>query len=133
MQRLFPPTLALLLLAGCQSKQIDNSMIVDPGPSVGFAADVQPIFNRGCGGFGCHVGETTNGINLSTYADVMASVGFQYSGPTVVAGDADASPLVDKISPNPSQGSRMPLGAAPLSASDIALIRQWIDDGAEDN
>lgn len=125
--------LVVLAVAACQSDKIDNSTIVDPGPSVSFAADIQPIFNRSCGGVGCHIGEATNGVNLTNYESVMASEGLQYDGPTVVAGRAVSSPLLDKISPNPEFGSRMPLGQGALPSEDIALIRAWINDGAQNN
>ena len=123
----------LLWATACQSEKIDNSGIVDPGPSVSYADDIQPIFNRSCGGVGCHINEATNGVNLTTYASTLASEGLQYGGPVVVAGDAASSPLFDKINPNPQFGSRMPLGRGALPANDIALIRAWINDGAPNN
>lgn len=133
MQRTFLYLVLLLALAACRSKKIDNSMIVEPDPGVSFAADVEPIFRAGCGGFGCHVGEATNGVDLTTHASTLASVGLQYGGLIVVPGDASGSPLVDKISANPQQGSRMPLGLPALSATEVQVIRTWIDEGAEDN
>ncbi len=122
-----------LVLGACQSKKIDNSVIVDPGPVVSYAADVQPIFASSCGGVGCHIGETTNGVNLSTYSAAIGSRGLQYGGPVIVPGDGAGSPLVDKVGPSPSEGSRMPLGLGALSASQVETIRTWIDDGAENN
>lgn len=128
-----PLLVGTMLLGACQSKQIDNSIIVDSGPTVSYAADVQPIFAASCGGVGCHVGESTNGVDLSTYSRTMNSVGLQYAGPIVIAGNAAGSPLVDKIEASPTQGSRMPLGASALSASQVEVIKTWIDDGAENN
>lgn len=124
---------ATLVLGACQSKQIDNSVIVDPGPVVSYAADVQPIFAASCGGVGCHVGESTNGVDLSTYSATMSSVGLQYGGAVVIAGNAAGSPLIDKVEASPTQGSRMPLGASSLTASQVEVIKTWIDDGAENN
>ena len=48
----------------------------------------------------------------------------------VEPGDPDASFLVQKIEGTAGFGGRMPLGAAPLSVEETALIRQWIVDGA---
>lgn len=48
----------------------------------------------------------------------------------VVAGSADTSLLVDKVEADPACGNRMPPNAAPLSATDIARIRTWINAGA---
>ncbi len=129
---LFPLVLAVFAFAACQSEVIDNSMIVDPGTAISYSSDVQPILTAGCGGSGCHIGEATNGVNLTTHADVTSSVGLQY-GAIVIAGDGAGSPLIDKISAGPSQGSRMPLGRGALSTTDIATIRTWIDEGAEAN
>lgn len=125
--------LTLIVLSACQSEKIDNSMIVEPVDEVSFAADIQPILTNSCGGFGCHVGESTNGVEVSNYAQVMTSQGLQYGGLIVIPGNGAESPLVDKLGLNPRFPSRMPLGAAPLTATQISLIRTWIDEGAQDN
>jgi len=122
-----------LLVFACKSDVVDPLDGGDPVENVSFAADVQPIFNASCSGVGCHIGGTQNGVNLSGYAQVIASTGVQYGGKIVVPGNADASPIVDKISANPEFGARMPQGRSPLSASKIQLIRTWIDEGALDN
>ena len=121
-----------LLFAACQSEKVDNTM-VGPDEPVSFAQDVQPILSSSCGGAGCHIDESTNGVELSNYEQVMNSIGVQYGEAIVEPGDADASPLVDKIEANPQFGARMPAGRAPLSGDEIARIRTWIDDGAENN
>lgn len=43
----------------------------------------------------------------------------------------DASYLVHKIEGTASVGGRMPLGGAPLPPETIAVIRQWVADGAQ--
>lgn len=108
-------------------------MVVGPDGPVSFAQDVQPIFTSSCGGAGCHIDEAMSGVELSNYQQVMSSIGVQYGEEIVIPGDADASPLVDKIEANPQFGERMPLNRPPLSGDEVALIRAWIDDGAEDN
>ncbi len=102
-----------------------------PGATAQFSADIQPLFARRCGG-GCHVGGTTSGVDLSTYASVRASIGVQYGERVVRPGDAAGSPLVDKIEAAPRFGSRMPQGS-PLSAAEIGQVRAWIDAGALDD
>ena len=105
------------------------------GPSTvaaSYSADVAPLFAATCGD-GCHVGGAAGGVDLGTYAAVRASVGDQYGVPAVIAGDAGASPLVDKIEAAPRFGARMPVGRAPLSADQIARVRAWIDAGALDD
>jgi len=97
-------------------------------------SNVQSIFNDSCGGSGCHVGESTNGVRLDSYENVINSVGTQYGTEVVVPDEPDNSPLIDKISnDNPEFGERMPEGGPPLSDDDITLIREWIANGAENN
>ena len=72
---------------------------------------------------------SASGVNLTNYDRVLNSRGNQYVSEIVIIGDADASPLVDKIEPGPVNGSRMPLGRNPLSPTQIQLIRKWIDQG----
>lgn len=49
----------------------------------------------------------------------------------VIAGDADNSYLVKKLEGDPSiEGLQMPRGMPPLSESQIALVRNWINAGA---
>jgi len=49
-------------------------------------------------------------------------------------GNPDSSYIVWKIEGRSGiQGGRMPLGLQPLSAEQIAAIRGWISDGAENN
>lgn len=122
-----------LAASGCQSRKIDNTMIVGPGEAVSFAQDIQPILSNSCGGAGCHINQSMNGVELTNYAQVMSSIGVQYGEDIVVPGDPDASPLVDKIESNPQFGVRMPPNRAPLTAQEITFIRTWIEEGAENN
>ncbi len=93
--------------------------------------EVQTILAKHCGGAGCHMGEKTSGVDMTTYASLMASVGDLYGTPIVVPGDPDASPLLDKVeNSSPRFGARMPSGLRALSASDRDHLRRWIRDGA---
>lgn len=95
---------------------------------VDYASQIQPIFSSYC--TSCHGGQ--NGVTLSSYEAVINSIGQQYGTNIVVPGDADASPLVDKISnSNPEYGVRMPQNGPPyLSPDQINLIVAWINEGA---
>jgi mono/diheme cytochrome c family protein len=73
---------------------------------------------------------------LLTLAGLEAAIGAPspgYAGQTlIVAGDAAASLLFRKVDgPGASEGSRMPLGGAALSAAQIDALAAWIDGGAE--
>ncbi len=122
-----------LVFSGCQSEQIDNSMIVEPGFPVSYSRDIQPIFSSSCSGSGCHISSTTNGVRLNSYQAVIMSRGTRYRRLIVEPGRPSESPLVDKINRDPEFPVRMPQGRSPLSNQDIALISKWIEDGAENN
>jgi hypothetical protein len=51
--------------------------------------------------------------------------------PLVVPGDAAASLLLTKLSPNPPCGSRMPVGGAAFSVEQLEQVRSWIAAGAK--
>ncbi|MEX0846059.1 MAG: T9SS type A sorting domain-containing protein [Balneolaceae bacterium] len=95
---------------------------------VDYDDEIQPIFNQNC--VSCHGG--TSGVTLSSYDAVMNSVGDQYGTDIVVPGEPDESPLVDKIETNPDFGVRMPQGGPNLSNEEINLIRDWIEEGANE-
>ena len=61
------------------------------------------------------------GLRLDTRAAALAKV--------IVAGDAAHSPLMARVT-GAGKVARMPMGAAPLSAEQIALLKKWIDAGA---
>lgn len=107
----------------------------DGGNTAPTFANVQAIFNGNCATSGCHnASSEQSGVNLSSYNSVINSVGSQYGKKVIQPNDAAGSPLVDKISSdNPQFGSRMPLNSPPLSDDQINLIRQWIDEGAQNN
>jgi hypothetical protein len=94
---------------------------------VDYQTEIQPIFNSNC--TSCHGG--LNGVTLSSYQSVMNSNGTNY-GQIVVPGDPGGSPLVQKLSPNPPIGDRMPQGGPFLSNEQINLISTWINEGANE-
>jgi hypothetical protein len=51
----------------------------------------------------------------------------------VNAGNPDISYLIQKLEGTVAGSSQMPLGAAPLSQTDIDVIRLWITNGADDD
>lgn len=124
-------TTLALGLASCKNDTL--SEITGPVEDVSFMADIQPIFNGTCGGAGCHLESSQSGVNLSSYNQLMNSIGQQYQREIVQPGEPDESPLVDKISPNPQHGQRMPFAREPLNDRQIQEIRVWIEEGAMNN
>jgi hypothetical protein len=94
------------------------------------------VFAPNCATSGCHAGAAPSaGLDLSdAMTSYMELVGVASTGAAgrvlVVAGDAANSYLVEKLGPMPAAGQQMPIGAPPLPAATIDVIRTWINDGA---
>ena len=107
----------------------DNKDDNDSSGVVSYFADIQPIFNQNCGN-NCHLGNSSGGLNLSSYSGLMAG---GEDGDVVISGDGAGSIIIQKLSSNPPFGVQMPKGTAPLSVAKIELITAWIDACAENN
>lgn len=93
---------------------------------VNYEAEIQPIFDAHC--TTCHGGRS--GIFLTSYDALMGSDGDLWGDDLIVAGDPDASGLIDALEVDPERTRRMPQGQTPLTDSEINLIRRWISEGA---
>ncbi|MFT4554838.1 MAG: hypothetical protein ACI92S_000167 [Planctomycetaceae bacterium] len=87
-----------------------------------FQKDVAPIFQQRC--LSCHNDDERKG-DFSLQSSAAA-----FKDGYLEAGDADASHLIELITPVGGK-SKMPKNADPLSAAEIAAIRKWIDGGAK--
>jgi hypothetical protein len=86
-----------------------------------FAQKVAPILAKRC--LACHDAKTAKGrFSVETFASLMRG---GESGPEILSGKSAQSNLVTLI-----EDGTMPQDADPLSKSEIALIRHWIDTGA---
>jgi ankyrin repeat protein len=91
---------------------------------IDFARDIQPIFKTQC--VGCHGPSIHhNGFRLDRRADAMRGGTLTMIGP----GNADASRLYLRLTGS-TMGSQMPPTGA-LKTEQIALIKAWIDQGAD--
>jgi hypothetical protein len=91
---------------------------------VDFGTDVQPIFRARC--YDCHGPEQQmNRLRLDRRADAMRGGSQTDIGP----GNADGSRLYHRLI-GTKFGTRMPPGQ-PLPAHEVAIIKAWIDQGAE--
>jgi hypothetical protein len=110
-----------------------------PGPSAATLSQIQnEIFNNSCAFSGCHAGGSpAAGMNLSSgqsFSNLVNRPSSQNASLTrVIPFDANGSLIVQKLEGTAPVGSRMPLGRAPLSNSEIQTVREWIDAGAENN
>jgi hypothetical protein len=93
-----------------------------------FSIDVQPIIQANC--MTCHSASgLSGGLNLSSCASIMQGGN---SGAAVVSGDSESSLIIERLR-SQDVGTRMPLSGPELEQSDILIMADWIDLGAQDN
>ncbi len=91
-----------------------------------FGRDVQPIFQQHC--VGCHgPAQQMNGLRLDRRRDAMR--GGSAGGVVIRPGNGEISALYLKLT-GTAFGAQMPPTGA-LKPEQIAVIKQWIDQGAE--
>lgn len=134
-----------LMAAGCDEKLSD---VAGPTPNLTatFSSIQRDIFNApdatgrpAC--TGCHNAQLArfNGnLNLSgtaAFSQLVSAASSGKAGATrVIPGNPDASYLIHKLEGRSGiVGARMPLNGPFLSAGQIAIIRRWIELGAENN
>src|ERR1700732_2761195 len=87
---------------------------------------IQPIFASSCyGGHGPKM--QMAGLRLDEKSAALAG---GQAGAVIIPGKSADSPLFRRVAGLGDQ-PRMPMGGKPLDASQIALVREWIDQGAE--
>jgi mono/diheme cytochrome c family protein len=113
--------LTAFALAGC----LVSHSYVAAAEAVDFEKQVLPIFSAHC--IKCHGPDKANGkLRLDTAAELTATAKDTLLG----GGKAGESELLTRITLPEDNRKRMPKGAPPLTAEDIATIRQWIESGA---
>src|SRR5579883_623078 len=102
------------------------------GQKVDFTRQIKPLLERSC--VACHRGEKPRGLFRIDGRDAILKGGASGVA-AVVPGHSEKSPLLDFVSGNVPE-SEMPPKAArsrfpALTRDDLALLRAWIDQGAE--
>lgn len=83
-----------------------------------FDSQVLPIIYSNCAESGCHDSKTrAEGYDLSTYNGIMKGVS---------AGSASKSKIYSEMA-----SGKMPESPRKMASSQIAIIKQWIDEGAK--
>jgi Planctomycete cytochrome C/WD domain, G-beta repeat len=114
---MFVKTLGLLLLVAATL----------PAAAPSFSRDIRPILQKNCQG--CHQpASKTSGLDLTTF-DGFSKGGKK--GPAFIAERPDDSIVVRYLTA--ALQPRMPLGEAALPDNEIALIKEWIRDGAKND
>jgi len=102
-----------------------------------FSSIEENVFRPRCALSGCHGSDTKEAnLDLSTQnaynnlvnvQSILSTQGFKRVNP----GDSETSFLIKAL--DGSNPVKMPLGETPLDASTVAIIAQWIDDGAKND
>jgi Tol biopolymer transport system component len=98
-----------------------------PGGSVSFLKDVAPVLVQNC--IACHNPKKSESKYVMTTFAQLAKGGQQGEGITLEPGDPDASRFVELV--RPGGEPRMPYKQDPLPPETIALIENWVKQGAK--
>jgi hypothetical protein len=117
--------------------QIGGDFLLPNDTKATYSGNVQPIFTQSCAtNLACHVAGGAGPVDLSapeSYSKIFEIASSQNPAKNYVTPfNVDGSYLFDKII-GTGVGSRMPLGAAPLSDEQTNAIRNWILEGAAAN
>lgn len=100
----------------------NNGGNIDTG--ICFTRDILPIFISNCAKAGCHDAVTAqNGFRFTDYNSIISK--------EFVAGNADETELYEKITEDKADKRMPPVPNTPLTAEQTALIRRWINEGAQ--
>ncbi len=103
-----------------------NVVAAEPKP-VSFVHDIEPLFRKNC--FGCHQGaKQLGGYKMTEFTALLQ--GGETGEAAVVAGDPEASYLIDQISLVDGHAEMPKAPLKPLAQPDIDLVRRWIAEGA---
>ncbi len=94
--------------------------------NVEFVRDVRPILQKHC--YACHGAEKQKS-NLRLDIKSEAFKGGETYGPSIVAGNAEGSPLMQLVRED-DPDLRMPLDGKPLTTEEISTLTKWIEQGA---
>lgn len=93
---------------------------------VSYHEQIVPILKRSCQG--CHhPGDANGDLIVTTYAELQRG---GMAGEAIIPGKPDESLLIKLIS---GDEPAMPQNQEPLSTEEVALFRQWILEGAQDD
>src|SRR5262245_30389722 len=120
------PRMLPLLLVLATAPGLAPAAAPPPG-KVDFTRDVRPILQRAC--VTCHGAEKQRG-GLRLDDGTLALRGGN-SGAVLKPGDAAHSHLLARVT-STDPDTKMPPGKRkPLSAAEVALLRAWVDQGAQ--
>ncbi len=97
---------------------------------VSYYKEVRPLFQQHCQG--CHQpAKPLGGYVMTGHAELLKKGDRELPG--VVPGQPEKSFLLQQMTPKDGKHAAMPKGKDPLPEKDVALVRQWIAEGAKDD
>ncbi len=118
---------AAAFLQGCEKEYLlpQQEVEIDSSLVISFSTDIIPILGQYCATSGCHDGAHTPNLTASVAYDQLNAGGY------ILSGDPDNSQLIKII--DGSSKSMPPSSKPQPSGENIAYIKQWIKQGAENN
>jgi WD40 repeat protein len=97
---------------------------------VSYYHDVRPIFQQHCQG--CHQpARAQGGYVMTDFAELLKKTDGGDVG--IVPGQPAKSAVYHQITPKDGKPPAMPRGKDPLSPHDVAVVKRWIEQGADDD
>lgn len=113
-------------IAAAQSAKKDDKL----PDTISFYQNVRPLFQQHCQG--CHQpAQAKGGYVMTSYADLFKQTDNNVHG--IVPGKPMESEVYKQITPQNGEKPAMPRGKEPLSATEVATIKKWIEQGAKDD
>ncbi len=117
--------IGILVLPGARSNCFADQ-IAEKSSLVSYQKDIWPLLQAKCQG--CHQPASAGGkLIVTSYASFLK--GGEH-GASFMAGKPDLSAILDYLT---GKKTLMPKGGPPLADKDIALFKQWIQEGAKDD
>ena len=120
-----------IVLSSCKDQITDpnTNPVVFPTSKVSFSQHVQPLFQTRCAFAGCHAGSNpAAGLDLTSPA--FNSL-LSHQPRLVVAGASSNSLLIERL--DGRIAPQMPFNAQSINANQLAGMKKWIDEGAQNN
>lgn len=122
-----PAPLKKVLGIPVEAEKPTDAPVVDPGQQFVYADIVQPIFERRC--VQCHKEDKAKGkFRMDTY-ELLVKGGKE--GPGIEAGNAAESNVVIRMELPMDDDERMPPEGKHIDDFEVAVIKWWIDSGAD--
>ena len=126
----FVPALALGFILPAHSNAVEKSSASEPSSrKVSYYHEIRPILQANCQG--CHQpAKSKGGYVMTDFKKLLA--GGDSEGAGIVPTHPDQSSILKMVTPKDGE-VRMPKGKTPLGDNEVALLRSWIHQGAEDD